>query len=247
VLYFLSWLPGPSAKAGHRSLPLEKGPCHKDLGCPKTDRRQSAIRVTIRSKTVSKSWKGREEPKAELTDSELIQRVLAGDETAERALYDAHVDRVYRLAYRLAGNDPDLAQDFTQETFVRAFSRLREFQGRSAFSTWLHSIAVSVSLNGLRKVKRHRTHEVDIDAVAPVAFVGPRNAEPDLKERLKNAIADLPEHYRAVFVMYDMEGYSHEEIGSALNVPVGTSKARLSRAREKLREQLADFAEEWAQ
>jgi RNA polymerase sigma-70 factor (ECF subfamily) len=74
-----------------------------------------------------------------------------------------------------------------------------------------------------------------------------REAEPDLKQRLTTAIAALADHYRAVFVMYDMEGYSHEEIGSALNVPVGTSKARLSRAREKLREQLADFAGEWVQ
>lgn len=179
-------------------------------------------------------------------DSELIQRVLAGDEVAERALYEAHVDRVYRLAYRLAGNDADLAQDFTQETFVRAFDRLKEFQGRSAFSTWLHSITVSVSLNGLRKVKRNREREVELDEETPTGFAV-REAEPDLKQRLQTAIATLPEHYRAVFVMYDMEGYTHEEIGSALNVPVGTSKARLSRAREKLREQLADFAGEWAQ
>lgn len=181
-----------------------------------------------------------------MSDSELIRRVLAGDVLAERALYDAHVERVYRLAYRLAGNDSDLAQDFTQEAFVRAFGRLKEFQGRSAFSTWLHSITVSVSLNGLRKVKRTREREVEIDGVTPLGYSA-RNAEPDLKDRLKSAIADLPEHYRAVFVMYDMEGYSHEEIGSALNVPVGTSKARLSRAREKLREELADFAGEWAQ
>jgi RNA polymerase sigma-70 factor, ECF subfamily len=179
-----------------------------------------------------------------LTDNELITRVLAGDPVAERALYDAHVDRVYRLAYRLAG-DADLAQDFTQETFVRAFNKLREFQGRSAFGTWLHAITVSVSLNALRKVKKIRQREVDIDDVQPV-FVGARQAEPDLKERLKNAIASLPEHYRAVFVMYDMEGYTHEEIGTVLGVPVGTSKARLSRAREKLREKLADFAGEWA-
>ena len=181
-----------------------------------------------------------------MSDSELIRRVLAGDVVAERALYDAHVDRVYRLAYRLANNDPDLAQDFTQEAFVRAFSKLHEFQGRSAFSTWLHAITVSVSLNALRKVKKIRQREVELDEVTPVGYAS-RQAEPDLKERLKNAIAGLPEHYRAVFVMYDMEGYSHEEIGSALNVPVGTSKARLSRAREKLREQLADFAGEWAQ
>jgi RNA polymerase sigma-70 factor, ECF subfamily len=180
-----------------------------------------------------------------LTDIELIKRVLAGDAGAERALYDAHVDRVYRLAYRLAG-DADLAQDFTQETFVRAFSKLREFQGRSAFATWLHSITVSVSLNALRKVKKIRLREVDIDD-APEAYSTRREAEPDLKERLKKAIAGLPEHYRAVFVMYDMEGYTHEEIGTVLNVPVGTSKARLSRARATLREQLADFAGEWAQ
>ena len=180
-----------------------------------------------------------------MTDIELIKRVLAGDPLAERALYDAHVDRVYRLAYRLAG-DADLAQDFTQETFVRAFSKLREFQGRSAFATWLHSITVSVSLNALRKVKKIRLREVDIDD-APEAFSPKREAEPDLKERLKNAIAGLPEHYRAVFVMYDMEGYTHEEIGTVLNVPVGTSKARLSRARATLREKLADFAGEWAQ
>ena len=182
-----------------------------------------------------------------MSDSELIRRVLAGDEVAERALYEAHVDRVYRLAYRLAGGDADLAQDFTQESFVRAFNRLHEFQGRSAFYTWLHSITVSISLNGLRKVKRTREREVTLDESTPETYTVTRNAEPDLKARLKVAIADLPEHYRAVFVMYDMEGYSHEEIGTALNVPVGTSKARLSRAREKLREQLADFAGEWVQ
>ncbi len=178
-----------------------------------------------------------------MSDSELIERVLAGDEGAERALYDAHVDRVYRLAYRLAG-DADLAQDFTQETFVRAFSKLHEFQRRSALATWLHAITVSVSLNALRKVRKIREREVTFEDVPGVAAT--REAEPDLKQRLSAAIAALPEHYRAVFVMYDMEGYSHEEIGTVLGVPVGTSKARLSRAREKLREQLAEYAGEWA-
>ena len=73
-----------------------------------------------------------------------------------------------------------------------------------------------------------------------------RNAEPDLKERLKAEIDGLPDHYRLVFVMHDVEGYTHEEIGEALGVPTGTSKARLSRARSKLREGLAPFAKEWA-
>jgi RNA polymerase sigma-70 factor (ECF subfamily) len=82
-------------------------------------------------------------------DRELIARVLAGEATAERALYDRHVDRVYRLAYRLAG-DPDLAMDFTQDTFIRAFDRLASYRGDAAFSTWLTAVATSVALNGLQ-------------------------------------------------------------------------------------------------
>src|SRR5437773_11127525 len=89
----------------------------------------------------------------------LIARVRAGDGAAERALYDAHVDRVYRLAYRLAGDD-DLAREFTQDTFVRAFERLASFRGEAKLSTWLHAIATTVVLNGLRKVKRSEERRV---------------------------------------------------------------------------------------
>ncbi len=165
-----------------------------------------------------------------MDESQLIARVRAGDSAAERALYDAHVDRVYRLAFRLAGDDA-LAQDFTQETFIRAFDRLGSFRGDAAFSTWLHTITTTVVLNGLRKVKRFRQVQ--------------RHAEPDLKVRLKQAIDDLPEGYRTVFLMHDVEGYTHEEIGVALGVETGTSKAQLSRARAKLRVALSDFAGEW--
>ena len=180
-----------------------------------------------------------------LTERELIQAVLAGDVRAERALYDAHVDRVFRLCYRLANGDSERAQDFTQETFVRAFERLSAFRGDAALATWLHSIAVSVSLNGMRRVKRWHEREVGLDD-APQVGTPERHAEPDLKARLRSAIEALPEHYRVVFVMYDMEGYTHEEIAAALQLPVGTSKARLSRARSQLRVALAEFAGEWA-
>ena len=180
-----------------------------------------------------------------MSDSELIQAVLAGDGRAERTLYDTHVDRVFRLCYRLANGDEARAQDFTQETFVRAFGRLAEFRGEAALGTWLHSIAVSVSLNGMRRVKRWQEREAPIDEV-PELGSERRQAEPDLKSKLRRAIAGLPEHYRVVFVMYDMEGYTHDEIGAALNMPAGTSKARLSRARARLREALAEFAGEWA-
>ena len=179
-----------------------------------------------------------------MDDHQLIARVLAGDAGAERALFDAHVDRVYRLAFRLTGHD-DLAQDCTQDTFIRAFERLHTFRGESSLSTWLHSIATSVTLNALRKVKRFRQREADLTAANHVGSEQ-RRAEPDMRTRLAEAIDTLPEGYRAVFVMHDIEGYTHEEIGAALGVQSGTSKAQLFRARAKLRELLADFAGEWA-
>ena len=180
-----------------------------------------------------------------MDESQLIARVRAGDSAAERALYDAHVDRVYRLAFRLSGDDA-LAQDFTQETFIRAFDKLSSFRGEAAFSTWLHTITTTVVLNGLRKVKRFRQREADIDDAHDIGTTH-RHAEPDLKARMKKAIDELPEGYRTVFLMHDVEGYTHEEIGAALGVETGTSKAQLSRARAKLRVALADFAGEWAQ
>jgi RNA polymerase sigma-70 factor (ECF subfamily) len=138
-----------------------------------------------------------------------------------------------------------LARDFTQETFIRAFAKLGGFRGEAAFATWLHRIATTVALNGLRKVKRFRRREAELDEAAQVVSRG-RAAEPDLKTRLRRAIDGLPVGYRTVFVMHDVEGYTHEEIAGALGVETGTSKAQLSRARAKLRAALADFAGEWA-
>jgi RNA polymerase sigma-70 factor (ECF subfamily) len=180
--------------------------------------------------------------RSRVEERELIGRVLAGDPSAERALYDAHVDKVFRLVYRMAG-DLDRAQDFTQETFIRAFSRLADFRGEAALSTWLGSIAISVTLNGLRKVRRRNEREVVLDDRISVGRT-PIEAEPDLKIKLAQAIDDLPDGYRAVFVMHDVEGYTHEEIATSLGVHPGTSKAQLFRARARLRESLADFAKD---
>lgn len=178
-----------------------------------------------------------------MDERQLVERVLRGEAAAERELYDAHVDRIYRLSYRLAGEE-DLAQDCTQETFIRAFERLPTFRGESSLSTWLHSIAVSVALNAKRKVKRLDTRHVSLEGAFEVG-ARDRRAEPDLKERLRRAVDALPDGYRVVFVMHDIEGYTHEEIGATLGVQVGTSKAQLHRARAKLREALKDFAGEW--
>ncbi|HVT38813.1 MAG TPA: RNA polymerase sigma factor [Gemmatimonadaceae bacterium] len=180
----------------------------------------------------------------DVDETQLVAAVLAGEARAERELYDRHVDRVYRLAFRMAG-DETLAADFTQDTFVRAFERLGDFRGDSSLATWLHAIASSVILNGLKKVKRIRSREQTDDELPDVA-VTRRMAEPDLKLKLARAIDALPNGYRMVFVMHDVEGYTHEEIGSALGIQPGTSKAQLFRARAKLRSELAEFAGEWA-
>ena len=179
-----------------------------------------------------------------MNDIELITRVVAGDASAERELYERHVDRIYRLAFRLAGDD-DLARDFTQATFIRAFEKIGSFRGDSTLSTWLHSIGVSVALNGLRRTKRLRNREAPLEEGLTVGAAS-RDADPDLKERLARAIDSLSDKYRTVFVMHDVEGYTHEEIGETLNIPVGTSKSHLFQARGKLRVALADFAPEWA-
>lgn len=178
-----------------------------------------------------------------MPETDLIAQARRGDVAAERALYDAHVDRVFRLAYRMTG-DQHMAEDMTQDTFIRAFDRLADFRGEAAFSTWLHAIAVSVVLNGLRKAKQRRSREADLDEACDVDS-GARTAEPDLRDRLRAAIDRLSEGYRTVFLMHDVEGFTHEEIGAALGLAEGSSKARLSRARAMLRESLAPYAREW--
>jgi len=175
----------------------------------------------------------------------LLQRARQGDASAHKALYDGHVDRIYRLVFRMIGVE-HAAMDVTQDTFVRAFAGIEGFREDAAFSTWLHSIAVSLSLNELRRRKR----EYDRSAPLDDAMATPERAAPSdplLRDRLAKAVAELPEGCRTVFTMHDAEGYTHEEIGAALGITSGASKAQLNRARGKLRVALAQFAGEWRQ
>jgi len=176
-------------------------------------------------------------------EPELIARVIAGDRLAARELYDAHAPRVFRLAFRLTG-ETELAREFTQETFIRAFAQLSRFRGESALSTWLHRVTMSVVSNAMRKVKRFRARETDLDEGSAMP-TSPKMADPDLREKLHRAIDELPEIYRTTLVMHDVEGYTHEEIATVLGVAEGTCKSRLSVARAQLREKLAPFAKEW--
>lgn len=172
----------------------------------------------------------------------LVARVLGGDRTAARELYDAHVDRVFRLAYRLCG-DQRQARELVQDAFIRVFEQLKHFRGEAALSSWVHRVTLSVVSNARRRDARfHR--ETDIDAAGPIADDRVRDADPDLKARLHEAINTLADIYRTTFVMHDVEGYTHIEIAAALGVAVGTSKSRLSIARAQLRQMLSPFMKE---
>jgi RNA polymerase sigma-70 factor, ECF subfamily len=173
----------------------------------------------------------------------LIERARRGDPSAHRVLYDTHVERIYRLTFRLTGIE-HLARELTQDTFIRAFARIDGFREDSAFSTWLHSIAVSITLNELKRRKRERARNAPLDEASTLKSPGPES-DPVLRQRLMEAINELPEGCRTVFMMHDAEGYTHQEIAAALGVTEGTSKAQLARARGKLRVSLAQFAGAW--
>ena len=170
------------------------------------------------------------------TVSELVvRRAQSGDQEAFGDLYRAHAGRVYALCLRLEA-DAARAEELTQDVFVRAWERLASYRGESAFGTWLYRLAVNVVLSDRRSAWRRARRELvtaDPSALEPPAA---RPAGRDLD--LEQAIAALPPGARTVFVLHDVEGYTHDEIAGLSGIAEGTSKAQLFRARRLLREAL---------
>jgi RNA polymerase sigma-70 factor (ECF subfamily) len=166
----------------------------------------------------------------------LIRQAQARETHAFEQLYHAHVGRVYAVCLRLTANVP-AAEDLTQRTFVTAWQKLSLFRGDSAFSSWLYRIAVNVVFTELRADQRRErlvfTTEdpADFEQAPPAPCTG-------TKLDLEQAIAALPPQARAVFVLHDVEGWHHDEIGRQLGIADGTSKAQLHRARKLLQEAL---------
>jgi RNA polymerase sigma-70 factor (ECF subfamily) len=167
---------------------------------------------------------------------ELVRRAQAGDQTAFRDLYHQLAGRVYALCLRLTG-DAGAAEERTQDVFVRAWDKLRSFRGESAFSSWLHRLAVNVVMNE-RRTSFRREQRVTPVAAPETLERGRGEGTAGLNIDLERAIAALPEGAREVFVLYDIEGYSHAEIAELAGIAEGTSKAQLFRARHLLREKL---------
>ncbi len=170
-----------------------------------------------------------------MEDHDLIRKAQQGDGGAVRALYQRHARRVYAVVRRVAGDDA-LAEDWAQEAWVRALRALPTFRGDSAFTTWLHRIAVNSALHGRRTRERRAGRETEIDDSFSVGPTGDRSL---LRMRLEEAMAKLPEGMRKVLVLHDVEGYTHEEIGEMLGIASGTCKSQLFKARAKMRQILS--------
>jgi len=178
----------------------------------------------------------RERPDAALANSEAADVALAqsGDARAFERLYRLHVARIHSLARRMLSAEE--ADEVTQDAFVRAWEKLGTFKGQAAFGTWLYRLAINVMLG--RRASLARRKEVAIDGEGPVSAMRERQVTPGLRIDLERAIALLPEGARQVFVLHDVEGFKHDEIGAMLSVTSGTSKAQLHRARMMLRDHL---------
>ena len=176
-----------------------------------------------------------EEP-ASRPESAWVGAAQHGDERAFESLYRVHVGRVFALARRLA-QDPDRADELTQDVFVRAWERLPTFRGESSFGTWLYRLAVNVILGDRRSTGR-RLSRVAPDEERVARAPAERLPVPGARLDLEDAIAALPPGARTVFVLFDVEGYGHDEIAAMTGIAVGTSKAQLFRARRLLREAL---------
>jgi RNA polymerase sigma factor (sigma-70 family) len=165
-----------------------------------------------------------------------------GDTGAFERVYQAHLGRVHNLARRMAG--PDSADELTQDVFVRVWQKLGTFRGESAFGTWLHRLAVNVIVERFRTLGTARDRFLaDGEAVLERLPGAAGPAKHDVRMDLDAAMKRLPPGARTVFVLHDVEGYRHEEIGQMLGVSVGTSKSQLHRARMTLRGHLTETFE----
>jgi RNA polymerase sigma-70 factor (ECF subfamily) len=173
-------------------------------------------------------------------DAVLVERVVGGDHEAFTLLMHGHGDRVFAVCLRLMGSRP-AALDATQETFLTLYRKAHQYRAKAAVGTWLYRIAINTCYDLLRKEKRRSSEPMpdyldpaDVSAQDPFTSV-------ELESPIQAALARLSPDFRAVVIMSDIEGYTVAEVAEALEVPVGTVKSRLFRARKQLASQLGNL------
>jgi len=172
----------------------------------------------------------------------LVSAAARGEVAAFEALYRRHVGRIHGVVARLVGGQGARAEDLTQDAFVRAWQALPAFRFESAFATWLHRLAVNTALMDLRSRRSRPQDDGDEDAFDVLGTPDSAGHGTALSMDLERAVASLPPRARAVLVLYDVEGWQHDEIAAQLGMAVGSSKAQLHRARHLLRERLEAHA-----
>src|ERR1035438_4395595 len=177
-------------------------------------------------------------------EADLLAQAQAGDHRAFAQLYSLHKKRIYSLCMRMVGNTAE-AEDMTQETFLQLHRKIDTFRGDSAFSTWLHRLAINVVLMHLRKKGLSLISMDEAMEPDPQGSPGRGFGALDLslsgsidRMALERAVGNLPAGYRLVFVLHDIEGYEHNEIAAMLDCSIGNSKSQLHKARLKLRDAL---------
>lgn len=166
-----------------------------------------------------------------------VRQAQEGDTAAFEQLYRENVGRVYALCLRMTAN-PELAEELAQEAFIRAWEKIGTFRGQASFSTWMHRLTANVVLSHRRSEARRRSRVTEQEDLSEYQDLLDRVQGKGLSVDLEEAIAALPQGARTVFVLYDVEGYRHDEIAAMTGVATGTSKAQLHRARKLLREAL---------
>jgi RNA polymerase sigma-70 factor, ECF subfamily len=166
-----------------------------------------------------------------------IRRAIEGDEAALRSLWSRHAPHIDMVVRRLVGFDLDLAEDIAQEVWIQIFRALPSYRGDSQFSTWAHRIAVNRTLNALRRSRRLAAIETSVEE--DTASVEMDTERGFIAASIETATAKLSPGARAVFVLHDVEGFTHEEIAQELGITSGGSKSQLFKARAKLRKLLA--------
>ena len=174
------------------------------------------------------------------TDQLTVRRAIQGDERALHSIWVQHAPHIDAVVRRLVG-DPDMAADIAQEVWIQIFRALPTYRGDSQFGTWAHRIAVNRTLNALRKVRRIEKVETGIEDHS--ASIEPDSDRALIAASIQEATARLSPGARTVFLLHDVEGYTHEEIARELGITPGGSKSQLFKARAKLRRLLAHLVE----
>jgi len=226
-----SRLDAPDRKNASRTAARTRAVCYiqMEAGNPAGSREVDTFRVEGPVRLLRE----RDAVPAAGSEAVLVEGCRAGDRSSQEGLYRLYRTRVYNLVLRIGGEQD--AEELCQEVFIKIFRNIGKFRGEAAIGTWIYRLAVNAALTHVTRKPREKSLE-DIAWEEPAVPAAPR--DPRLRERIEHAMTALPGGYRAVMVLHDIEGLSHEEIANILGCTIGTSKSQLFKARQKMRELL---------